>query len=364
MLSSTLTKHPPRKGLGKGGVCLLQHYCPMCFKGRIGVACGLYVAKDSTLIDQVQVLHSAKGNGLPPIDFMSPGEYCANTELCKMICLVCGKTMVDGEDEEFETFLTFFDDEESHPVTLKYEVNEAMDDRKLVWVNQPGSPWKNPIHKHCSKMMGCKCVVPKGTAECTVHNLKRVLGQRLTLEAPKPSPPIKTMATPCKAPSIKGDQTTPNVPTAGKGSVLTKASWLPPQSAIATVVTPLHLDYPAASKSTKKITPSQAKPTLRTERLKEAASACAFKITQWTDTHPTNIKLDADQERDATVDHGKQRSKFSLADHNENFDVLTDGAWLIQGESWYKPHNAPMVRTPVGVNTLNEDGTMTPLVPA
>jgi hypothetical protein len=341
-------KHPARKGLGKGGVCLLQHYCPFCFKGKIGVAGGLCVAKGSLLIDEVQVLHSAKGNGLRPLDLKSPGEFCVNPALCRLVCLVCGKTTVDGEDTEFETFLEFFGGEDDHPLTTKYEIHEAMETHGLVWTEQ----WDTPVHKHCSKKMACKCVVPIGATVCPVH--KRVLL--------KPAPP-PCSAAPLPAPmppsfKARAQEGTrgPTALIAGQGSALTKASWLPARSTIATAVTSFHTHNTV--KVGKKAVPLAVKPTLLTERLKEAASACAFKIPEWTGTHPTNVKLDASR-----IEPGKKGQKFCLREHTNNFDELTDGAWLIKGVSWYKPHNGPLVLTPVGVNTLHEDGTMTPLVP-
>ena len=87
---------------------MLQHYCPFCFKGRIGVSSGVQVSKGSPMVDATQVLHAARGNGLCPLDLKAPGEPCENQALCRMTCLVCGQSMVDGTEPEFETFLRLF----------------------------------------------------------------------------------------------------------------------------------------------------------------------------------------------------------------------------------------------------------------
>lgn len=441
--ASRRIKPPTSKGLGKGGVCLLQNYCPFCFKGAIGVSRGLYVTKQSPLIDAVQVFHSARGNGLPPIDLDSPGEYCPNQALCRMVCLVCGETTIDGEDPSFESFLEFFDEGDDKPVTLKYEIRDAMEDNNLVWV-KPAVPskkqageWHTPVHARCTFETDCSCTLPLGSTVCPSHNIYLVprqteelvcmvcgrqtvgkddkdLGKFLDFldgdlkqssltskaveehglawisktaaqelqagpwDAPVHAQCVKKTACKCVVPleatvcpvhrkpltvyqmhePVKHTIQAAGVVTVTQGRVLQKAAWLPPPSKMATCVTPYQNPAPTMDKQLSK--PPPPKPTIQTERLKEAASKCAFKITKWAGTHPTNTKLAGD----ADLQPVKPGVKFSLKDHNENFNLETDGYWLINGESWYKPHNGAAVQTPVGVNTLNEDGTLTPLAPA
>ena len=450
-LASFKAKRPMHQGLGKGGVCLLQKYCPFCFKGMIGVSCGLHVTKQSHLVDPVQVFHSSQGNGLPPIDLAAPGEYCENQALCKMVCLVCGKTTIDGEDPAFESFLDFFDEGDDKPVTLKYDIREAMEEHGLVFVNQTGKgkkkagQWDTPVHTKCTFETVCECIVPLGVTTCPTHNVYLVPRQIQELtcmicgqttigsddkDLPKvldfldggfdQSPPqtdaiqkavaehelvwiTKTDAqklqagpwdapvhahcakkTTCECvvpldatvcPVHKKPLTPPqtmtelnkstfqsaSLVTVTQGRVMEKAGWLPTPSKMAICETPHHQPPPASKTEKKQLAPP--KPSVQAERLKKAADTCAFKITKWAGTHPTNTKL-AGIHGDAGLQSDKPSTKFSLADHNANFDDQTDGPWLINGECWYKPHNGPLVRTSVGVNTLNEDGTMTPLVPA
>lgn len=445
-LASRRIKPPTSKGLGGGGVCLLQNYCPFCFKGVIGVSRGLHVTKQSHLIDTVQVLHSSQGNGLPPIDFDSPGEYCPNQALCRMVCLVCGKTTIDGEDPSFESFLDFFDEGDEKPVTLKYEIRDTMEEKDLVWVKPTGpgkkqaGEWHTPVHMRCTYVTACDCTVPLGVSVCPSHNIYLVPRQTQELvcmvcgkqtvgkddkdlgifldfldgdrkqsarilkaveehglawisktdaqglhagpwDSPVHTSCVKKTACKCVVPleattcpvhrkplvappmqePVKSTIHSAGLVTVTPGRVLAKADWLPPPSKMATCVTPYQDVQQMKDKVLSK--PPPAKPTIQTERMKAAAKTCAFKITKWAGTHPTNAKLSGLQ-GDADIQPTKPGAKFSLKDHNENFNLETDGAWFINGESWYKPHNGPRVRTPVGVNTLNEDGTMTALAPA
>lgn len=331
----------PRKGLARKGVCLLQHYCPFCFKGKIGVSCGLYVAPDSTLINKVQVLHASKGNGLRPIDLQTPGDPCENTDLCKMMCLVCGKPTVDGTDDEFQLFLDYFCREtEECPLALRYEISDALEEMDLVLTKQ----WDMPIHKECSKKTRCKCVVPLGTDVCPTH--------RCLLEFKTPN-----NVTPVKQPQAVEQRLEP---VSIKSVVLlTKADWLPPPTMSTRAV---NYANPYADNGGQKRygKPGQpvslpVKPTLKTIQLEAAAAKCAFKIDQWTAHHPTNAKMSPAQ---LGTPGGKK--PYSLKEHNAKFDSALHGPCQVKGVLGYRLVNMEFVPTTSDVNILHEDGTMTP----
>lgn len=331
----------PRKGLARKGVCLLQHYCPFCFKGKIGVSCGLYVAPDSTLINKVQVLHASKGNGLRPIDLQTPGDPCENTDLCKMMCLVCGKPTVDGTDDEFQLFLDYFCREtEECPLALRYEISDALEEMDLVLTKQ----WDMPIHKECSKKTRCKCVVPLGTDVCPTH--------RCLLECKTPN-----NVTPVKQPQAVVQRLEPvSIKTV---VLLTKADWLPPPTMSTRAV---NYANPYADNGGQKRygkpgqpVPLPVKPTLKTIQLEAAAAKCAFKIDQWTGQHPTNAKMSPAQ---LGTTGGKK--PYSLKEHNAKFDSTLHGPCQVNGVLGYRLVNMEFVPTTSDVNILHEDGTMTP----
>lgn len=347
-------KRPRYKGLGRGGVCLLQQYCPFCFKGTIGVSCGLYVTKESRLIDQVQVLHSARGNGLPPLDLASPGDFCENHELCKLTCLVCGKATIDGADPEFGLFLDFFGGDEEQPMTLKYEINQVMEQNELVWTDQ----WDTPVHQACSKKIACKCVVPVGATTCRTH------APRMPARPPPVVQQQQQKQRAAKAevfkPAIIIAASKPVVRvTAASGLVLEKASWLPPPSMAAATVSTSHLPSAVSPLHPPKKKPVPPKPNVQSMRLEAAGATCAFKITQWAGEHPTNARLSKREGKDETeAKDGK--GVFSWKRHYEKFDVRLHGAWKIGGVEGYKRGDNVFIPTSSAVNILHDDGTMSP----
>lgn len=360
------------KGLGiagsKGGVvCLLQHYCPFCFKGRPGVSCGIKVKKGSPLIDEVQAMHAANRNGLTPLDFRHPGDFCSNPALCKMVCLVCGQTMIDGEDPEFELFLNVFggySSDEEIDVATNYEVKDRMSALGLVWTKQ----WDTPIHKACSKKAVCKCVVALGTTTCPVHQFpleqnRRSLAVTAETQPAKPKPPkqlpVPVVATTGVAPSTKV------APAMSRGGTrLMKADWLPPPKMAANTVqfqaSPTGNGKGAAMdvkcKQVGGVIQKQPIKTIKTVRLEQAAATCAYKIDAWTAVHPTNKKLD--NPLAATVP-GKG-SSFSLEDHYRLFDPDQHGWRKINGVKGFMHYNGVFIPTDQDVIVIHNDGSITP----
>jgi hypothetical protein len=368
------------KGLTRinGGVCLLQNYCPFCFKGKIGVSNGLYVEKNSHLINEVQAFHASKGNGLCPLDLKSPGDFCVNTLLCKMVCLVCGKATIDGTDPEFELFYDLFGCEEDQQcaVTAKYEINDAMEEYGLVWTEM----WDMPIHKECSQKTVCKCVVPIGTKVCPTHQrslaapvcpvAKPSVKEPQPLEVKQIS--ARIASAPVLVPAAVGAKTVVMPAARGTSGGLKKADWLPPPTitakatgtALMTELDQKHAKVKAKRDSvvntgTTAAVPVLTKPSINTLRMEAAASISSFKIDDWAGKHPTNTKLA--RERVITTKAGTNATGFSLKEHNKNFDWKIHGPYIIDGDQFYRRGDGVLVPRTSDVNTLNEDGTLTPL---
>ena len=346
-----------RKGLGGGGLSLLQHYCPFCFKGKIGVSSGLCVSRGSKLIDEVQALHSRKGNGLCPLDLKSPGEFCDNQELCKLACLVCGEATVHGSDPEFELFLQLFC-EETHSITLRYEINDAMAKYGLAWTET----WDTPVHARCCKKTVCKCVVPVGTTVCPVH--KRQLDREPPAMKKDRPPPItipvfKPAAPPAPA---AASHAMPRAPAAG----VERASWLPLPTATTRAQPVLNVPPPVVDSTrrgdTGKKRPVPApKPNANTKRalLEASAGTCKFKINDWSNAAVTWEGREAPPSGSTGASH----DGWSLALHNRTFDPMLHGYREVNGVYGYRrAPDGKFIPTRATANTLHPDGTMTPLV--
>jgi hypothetical protein len=347
-----------RKGLGGGGLSLLQHYCPFCFKGKIGVSSGLCVSRGSKLIDEVQAMHARKGNGLCPIDFKSPGEFCENQEFCKLACLVCGQATVHGTDPEFELFLQLFC-EETHAITLRYEINDAMAKYDLAWTEA----WDTPVHARCCKKTVCKCVVPVGTTVCPVHKrqLDREPVSMLQTRKPRPSP----LVIPTFQPPVPAAESCKKAPAGAMprapAAAVERASWLPSPTARTRAQAVLDLP-PADSRRVEPVSkkrPAPApKPNANTKRalLEASAESCKFKINDWSNAAVTWEGREQQPEQKAS-------DGWSLALHNRTFDPALHGYREVNGVYGYRrAPDGKFIPTQATVNTLNPDGTMTPLV--
>lgn len=365
--------------VAKGGVvCLLQNYCPFCFKGKPGVSRGIKVKKGSPLIDELQAMHAANRNGLCPLDFKQPGDFCTNHALCKMVCLVCGKAMVDGEDPEFELFLDAFggySSEEEIDVATNHEVKVVMKSLGLVWTEH----WSTPIHKACSKKAACKCVVALGATFCPRHQWpverKTVAPESLWPPkakrevAPKKTQIEETSST-LKKPAASALVAAPVMHNATAKARMIKADWLPPPSMTASTVHVSSVATGGAGASKKDvpeirgkntIVPKQPVKTVKTVRLEQAAATCAYKIDSWTAEHPTNKKLGGPVMAQTSKDSGTHAGKkFSLEDHYRLFDPNEHGWRKINGVKGFMHYNGVFIPTDHDVICIHEDGTITP----
>lgn len=371
MLQPKVNKGQGLAGSKGGVVCLLQHYCPFCFKGKPGVSCGIKVKKGSPLIDEVQAMHAAKRNGLTPLDFRYPGAFCSNPLLCRMVCLVCGETMVDGEDPEFELFLDVFggySSDEEIDVATNHEVKVRMKALGLVWTQQ----WSTPIHKSCSKKAVCKCVVALGTNTCSVHlcavDRRPPLPLLVDTKAPSPNKTLAEKPVSVAAPIIiSAPSTKVAIPAPRGGTRLMKADWLPPPTMTAQTVQ--FAATPPSVGNLKKDAldvkgktgggggpAKQTVKTIKAVRLEQAAAACAYKLDAWTAVHPTNKKLDAPL---LATTQGKTAG-FSLEDHYRMFDPDLHGWRKINGVKGFMHYNGVFIPTDHDVICIHDDGTITP----
>jgi len=315
------------------------------------VSSGMRVPLDSPLIDEVQALHSKNGNGLCPLDLSSPGEFCANPLLCKIICLVCGGPVMYGTDPDFELFKEFIREPTTDFETI-ITIQSEMKERGLEWTEQ----WDTPIHRRCAKKTVCKCVVAVGTTVCPTHFTR--LSDPPLLGAPIPTPApadtkVSKVLVPIHQPKEKTVVTRYN---------LTKAHWLPAPTATEIPV-PLPPAKPVACTMPSKSGVAPKAPVLakNSKRMLMAKDAekCAFKLDRWKGytSHPTNAKGKAPPPS-STPGGGKKA--FNLQEHMRQFDPELHGPRIRNGVKGYVRYDGVFIPTPHDVNCMDKDGELTP----
>jgi hypothetical protein len=320
---------PQKTGLSWRGVCLLQGFCPFCFKGKIGKSCGKRVAPTSRHIDEVQALHAKKGNGLCVLDLQSPGDFCSNPNLCKLVCLVCGKATVDGEDPAFEIFQNACcEDVDERDRPSRYELEDAMDEHELVWTDQ----WDTPVHAWCAKKAPCKCMVPLGATVCPTH--KRPLVTKRVQ-----APPVQAMPPPVPIPHSK------------KKVVLETATWLKPPSL--TSKTYVSGEKPTTGGPAK--TGRMAQTKKPNAKLEAAAQACSYKINSWAVS-----RMEKDSSTTGFIP--SQKEKFNFSKHQDAYDPYNpDHGYKLRKGVWSYAFPDGRVVPAGSVNEITPDGELIPL---
>ncbi len=338
-------------------ICLLQDYCPYCFKGAIGISSGRRVPVNSPLVDKLQVYFSAQGNGLCPLNLRKPGIPCGNHLLCRFRCLVCGKTTIDGGDDEFELFNEVCG---GGPVavTTGIMISEQMKERGLAWVER----WDTPIHKKCLKKMSREQAMAVTTQAPEVsEQLKRHVVQPQTLAPVKKSPPV--VGSVGEEPARKESQGITAV-----RYTLGKASWLPPPTMTAVSVTPGSASgklnsRPSGSKAAVVVQAKSVKKaevvrpkTCKAVLMEKAAEKCAFKLDTWTphNKHPANSSFPGANKPNVPS------TVFKLEEHLRLFDPDLHGPRIRNGVKGYVRYDGVFVPTPNDVNCMHADGSLTP----
>ena len=329
------------RGLARPGhIRLLQGYCPLCYKGTPGKSGISWVDPKDERVDAEQVGLANGGNGLPPLDLTSPGEPCQHTRMCHLNCLVCGKSMMDGDDDCFEPLLELLEDLESKIQEHREQVlagdqlpilaaamekkmrqtrKKALARYRLAWIDR----WGKPVHVRCSKETPCQCVVPAGSAVCLTHRRRLHTPRLVTKEVQRvepvmPAAPVLDAPTPppVKAPTILS-----------AGVALSKATWLQKPSSMANTAS----QFRAAPSSApvhvhKKLKPAPPKPN---PRMEAAAKTCQ-KITRgsWV---PQESRREVST---GPAGAGPVERPYDLADHDRMFVLGEHGRFLKNG-AWF-----------------------------
>ena len=331
-IASTRTAMPPRKA---PTVTLLQRFCPLCFKGRIGHSGGERVPATSKRIDSIQALHSRQGNGLPLLDLQyecQPEDFCENPCLCKVLCLVCGRPVIHGEDDDFQLFLDCCNGDDRNGMA-KFELDDALERNEAVWTEC----WNTPIHEECAWQGRCGCWTPKGAKECKKHR------PRSRIPAPtQKSKPI----------SVKARQSEQAVqkPAAYKLEGMTKgvASWLQGTSRSAILTTEMQEQAkPRFNSGIGKRKPEPPKPN---KKLLAAASKSRRMdvFLAKTPDSPTTPACEAQT----------KSARFSLELHMTRFDDRIHGYYRTNKGYFYLFPDGRRVQVVSEVNELLQDGSL------
>lgn len=356
-------------GTARGShVRLLQGYCPLCLKGRIGVSTSVCFARGDPCIDEeLQGLCGA--NGLSMLDLETPGERCEHTRMCKVVCVVCAGSIADGDDEErfsrLVEALDRFEEEESEldgelgTGPLQFLAARMQEDARrnrqktlrqfgLTWLDRLGKP----VHIGCAKETPCGCMVDKRAVRCFAHD------RRL-----KPATPEKKgggMSVATSAPSsVKAVEAETNMVrvfkplAAGEGRrpvTVKRATWLDPPTQLAVVAEVGFCSRPVEQRNKKKARPPMVKPNVR---LEEAAKSAAFKINEWTARKEGGSQKEAGKKEDV-------KKKYDMKKHQREFDMWTHGRFVKDGAWWYRRPDGVVVAANEGVAYFDEDGQLVP----
>lgn len=312
-------------------------------------------------------------SGLPNLDLSSPGEPCQHSQMCRMVCLVCGKSMLDGDDPKFKPLVELLDEltsslqehreqvvtmpglqmlAEAMGKDLKRNRDKALRKYGLAWIDQ----WEKPVHRHCAKETPCQCVVPVYSDICKIHKRRLPLIQARARRAN----PLPQQTMPCNEVERK-ISAPPNVTIIPASSskapsvTLTKATWLQRPSEMASTSSSYRAIAPATSAppASKKRKPPPAKPNLR---LQAAAASCQ-KIE--------GFARDTGKERDCLL-HSKPHvteggeEEYDLDWHNANFDPWKHGDFWRKGQMWFLRPDGKTIPSFEGVRKFTKAGYLVP----
>lgn len=351
------------RGLTRPGhVRLLHGYCPFCFKGCPGKSGSAWHPASDPRVDQEQ---ASMPSGLPALDLTNAGDPCPHTQMCRMTCLVCGKSMADGDEPQFKSLAELLDELDSRMQEHREQVatmqgmqlladtllkdltrrrTKALRKFGLAWIDR----WEKPVHVACAKETPCQCVVPVFSDMCRMHK------KRLPpMHTRRPPAPVTKRTMPAPPPSSKPPA--PEIlPLTNRSSLtLTKATWLQKPSEIASTSS-TYKPAPSPASITapfKKKKPAPPKPNLR---LQAAAVTCQ-KMERFTSAGGSGTKGHTASEA-APGDSGEGDGEYDLAWHEANFDPWKHGDFWKGGRMWYRRPDGRVIPSFEGVRQFTPNG--------
>lgn len=349
-------------------VRLLHGYCPFCFKGCPGVSGSAWYHKQDRRIDEEQM---RMPSGLPNLDLSSPGEPCQHSQMCRMTCLVCGKSMADGDEPKFEALVDLLDDltsalqehreqvatmpglqmlTETLAKELKRDRDKALRKYGLAWIDR----WERPVHRQCAKETPCQCVVPVCSDTCVTHKRRLPLTtQARVIRRAQPSQKMPAAAVEAERKPVAPPNVTIIPASNHKAGVsLTKATWLQKPSEIASTSSSYRA-APTAPPPSKKRKPPPAKPNLR---LQAAAASCQ-KIERFASEQGKG--RDCLDSKLQTILEGEDEV-YDLDWHVANFDPWKHGDFWRGGQMWFRRPDGRVIPSFEGVRKFTKAGYLIP----
>jgi hypothetical protein len=329
------------RGLARPGHVLLLHgYCPYCLKGHPGRSGASWRREDE--VDKEQVRLSREGNNVQPLDMARPGKPCKPKQMCRMTCMVCGKSMANGDEPKFKKLATILENFESQALEIDEQVDmqllantmkkdlsikraKVLSVHGMSWIDA----WSRPVHTRCAKTTPCRCTVPVSATTCPTH--------ARTLSRPKP------VIQKAPKPAARTPEPIPQMPAPPMRTSVSKASWLQKPREMASTASTFRAS-PTQEPPSKKRKPPPQKPNLR---LLAAAATCR--------------KIDATLNTTPAVDPPKGEEKpYDLEWHEANFDPWKHGDFWKGGRMWYTRPDGKIVPSFEGVRQFTAEGLLVP----
>jgi hypothetical protein len=356
----------------------MHGYCPLCYKGEIGVSGATLVPEGDARVDAEQAELSRRGNGLAILDLDSPGEPCRHSRMCRVRCLVCGKSMADGDDPAFEQLLELLEELEATVAEYEAEVagcglnflaesmgramrrNRRKELRRfgLDWIDR----WSRPAHSRCVKEAGCGCVLQVHAEVCLAH--KRHAPRRARV-----APVVTLLAAPASAalPTLEPVITDMMARSGGgvpvpHGVTTETASWLPVATKMARITSyvPPPARPPPFAKKKRPPPPPVAPPLAHTNagKLLGAASTC-HKLDGWA-SGKSRMGAAAASATLGKSAGGGPAAKYDFKTHDKTYDPFVHGPFRKDGQYWYLRPDGKAVRASEGVSQFTETGELVP----
>lgn len=331
------------RGLARPGHVLLLHgYCPYCLKGHPGRSGASWYPENDERVDKEQLRLSRGGNNIPPLDMKAPGKPCRPKQMCRMTCMVCGKSMANGDEPRFKKLATILENFESEALEIDEQVDmqllantmkkdlstkraKVLSANGMAWIDA----WSRPVHANCAKTTPCRCTVPTCATTCPTHTRILQRPKAVVQKMPKPAAPTPEPVAPMSAPPMLKS--------------ISKATWLQRPREMASTASTFR-ESSAQQPPNKKRKPPPPKPNLR---LLAAAAICR--------------KIDNSFSTAPVLETPKMEEKaYDLQWHDANFDPWKHGDFWKGGRMWYTRPDGKVIPSFEGVRQFTPEGLLIP----
>lgn len=140
-------------------VIVAQGFCPCCYRHPKQFE---KVSLEDKRIDSLQVSWSSR-NYLRVLDLSRPGKPCEKDDkTCCVRCLVCGESVIDWDEHNFQRVRRFVNCDTDRPVTAKDIEDDILVQNWAVITRR----WKTPVHFGCTYLAQRGLRLALGDTKC------------------------------------------------------------------------------------------------------------------------------------------------------------------------------------------------------